>query len=640
MDKVTYQQNRNDELGNLDDGQVTELTKLGLKVEAIFANPQDVEWAYANGKFHILQSRDITTLYPIEDSVLQKDSSLHEGSSLPDDKLHLYMCYNTVIQGMKEPFTPLGYEYWRATFASYTSIFYNGKKKIRHPGFIKSINGRIYYDVTEIVGKRWMGKKLPAGLNSKDPAGGRLMQEIMDDYGKTFRKQGGKFRLSLGIVKWGGLSLSKYGKISRKDPDQALKEAYALGDDYIEALEARIKKAGNHEAKIALFEDVMVEMLSLGFKMVMYADYCLKAIEKHEKWIEKYYGDELDLNPIKLGVPNNPTTMMGKALAELACDYSEEGLNDFMKTYGHRGGDLDIDMGTPRWHESPDYINGLIKHYQKDGYGQTILDKMQQQDEDARNAIDRIGERIAKDHSSSKAKKFVFDMKNYRHLSGIRELPKFVAVRVLDIFRQMFLGIGDELVEEGLLNKSSDITYLYVDEMLSIGDNKAIGDDELGNKKLSDGNRLKSLVEIRRLNYEKQMSYTNIPRFILSNGETYEQPSPEYDGGHNLKGIPLSNGEVTGKVRVLTSPIGIELGPDDIIVTHNTDPPSWTPPLFMGAKGLIMESGGPISHGAIVAREYGLPAVGGVVGATDLLKDGQEVTLYGHSGIVVVGREL
>lgn len=594
----------------LSTGQLEELRTIGRRLEILFGAPQDIEWTYSKDVLYILQSRDITTLYPIDEALLNTD------------KLGLYMCFNTVIQGMSAPFTPLGYEFWRSTFSGYTSIYYGGKKKIQYPGFIKVINGRIYYDLTEVIGRKIIGRKLPNNLDSKDPAGGRLLKSIYKQYGKTFRAQGGKFKLSMGIVRW-GLSLNKYGKISAKNPTRGLEEATDMGNMYIRELEGRIEKSATREERLALFELVTEEMLTLAFKIVMYAAYGLKKIEAHEKWLDKHYGDKLSINPVKLALPNNPTTMMGIELAKLACHYNkeerdpasmDESLLDFLKVFGHRS-ELDIDMGWNRWHEDPNYIIDLIRSYMEEDKCDQIIERFEKQQEEAEVCLNHVEERVSEDFSTKKACQIVSDLRNYRMLAGVRELPKFTAVRALDLLRQMFLQIGDELIEQGRIQRREDISYVYVSEMDS-----------------DDVTDLRDKVTKRKEEYEKQNSYNKIPRFILSNGEIYEQPEPEKIGTNDLVGIPLSSGQVTGVVRILISPVGVTLNDEDIIVTHNTDP-SWTP-LFLKAKGLIMESGGPISHGAIVAREYGLPAIGGVAGATEILKDGDEVVLYGGKGIV------
>ncbi len=590
------------------DKQLFELGRIGKSIGKYFTRPQDIEWTIKDGEIYILQSRDITTLYPVDEDCLT------------DEKLRLYLCYNTVVQGMKEPFTPLGFEFWQATFAGYTSVFFNFKKKIRKPAWIKLINGRIYYDLTEILGRRIIGKNAIGGFDDKDPACGDLIKQLYDRHRLTFLKQGGKFRLSYGIVKW-GLTLQSYGKISRKNISEALEEAHGIGQDYISNLKDRILKTESISSKVNLMEKVTEELLTLGFKQVMYIAYGLKAIDKQEKWLKEKYPD-LNFEVLKKAVNNNPTTEMGIELLEIAQKVTigeiehletSTALSEFLLKYGHRS-QLDIDMGIKRWHENPDYILDLIRLYSKHN-PEEKLNRIYNYRKEADELRDEIFDKVSKDFGEKKAIKVIFDINNYRTLSGLREQPKFIAVKVLSMLREMFVDIGNDFVKENKLSDANDISYLYTDEILN-----------------PDEHDLRLIVETRKLEYQSQNAYSVIPRIILSNGETYVYP--QMDSNHDLSGVPISSGRITGTVRVLNTPDTKLVCEGDIIVTHNTDP-SWTP-LFSLVKGLIMESGGPISHGAIVAREFGLPGIAGVTDAVTRLKNGDVITMDGTTGQIEI----
>ncbi|MCG8482699.1 MAG: PEP-utilizing enzyme, partial [Clostridia bacterium] len=584
------------------------LKHLGDRIASYFKGPQDIEWTIRDDEIFILQSRDITTLYPVDEDCMI------------DDKLHLYLCYNTVIQGMKEPFTPLGYEFWRAAFAGYTSIFYNFKKKIRKPSWVKCINGRIYYDLTEVLGRRLIGKNILNSFNDKDPECGQLLKQLYGNYRRTFLKQGGAFRLSYGIIKW-GMSLQSFGKISKKDINKALEEALDIGNGYIDKLKVRITKTGTYQDKVDLMETVTEELLTLGFQQIMYIAYGLKAIEKQIKWLSEKYPD-LDYSVLKKAVNNNPTTEMGIALLEIASDVvsgkideleTSKKLSEFLEKYGHRSV-MDIDMGIKRWHEDPTYILKLIKLYSEERPADK-LEMIYGYRKDAKKLIDNIYNNVSNDYGVKKADKVVFDLNNYRTLAGLREQPKFIAVKALSLLRGMFIEVGKNLVSKGLLNASEDIAFLYMDDILAY--------DKLD---------LIKIVEARKEAYNHQLSYSVIPRIILSNGETYVYPTMDQQLSDGLRGVPISSGKVTGIVRIMDQPNIHLLHEGDIIVTHNTDP-SWTP-LFPLAKGLIMESGGPISHGAIVAREFGLPGIAGVSNALTILQDGDVVCMDGATGVI------
>jgi pyruvate,water dikinase len=151
-----------------------------------------------------------------------------------------------------------------------------------------------------------------------------------------------------------------------------------------------------------------------------------------------------------------------------------------------------------------------------------------------------------------------------------------------------------------------------------------------------DGAGLHALVAERRQAYELELKRRHIPRLLLSEGTEPEALSSPARGGTEsdgaLTGTPASVGSVSAVARVILDPVGAHLEPGEILVAPSTDP-GWTP-LFLTAGGLVMEMGGANSHGAVVAREYGIPAVVGVPDATSLLRTGQRITVDGGAGRV------
>ena len=141
--------------------------------------------------------------------------------------------------------------------------------------------------------------------------------------------------------------------------------------------------------------------------------------------------------------------------------------------------------------------------------------------------------------------------------------------------------------------------------------------------------------EERRQAYDRELRRRHIPRLLMSDGyEPVEGPAPASANRGILTGAPASAGTVEGSARIILDPIGAQLEPGEILVAPSTDP-GWTP-LFLTAGGLVMETGGAMSHGAIVAREYGIPAVVGVAGATERIHTGQSVTVDGSTGSVAL----
>jgi pyruvate,water dikinase len=209
-----------------------------------------------------------------------------------------------------------------------------------------------------------------------------------------------------------------------------------------------------------------------------------------------------------------------------------------------------------------------------------------------------------------------------RALAGLRESPKFAAVRIFSIMRAALLESGQAFVEKGVLAQPDDVCFLYMAELetLAAGEQRDWID----------------LVKKRRQAYAREQRRRQIPQLLLSDGQAfYESGSTTHENGADMiVGSPVSPGVVEGTVRVVLDPRGAQLAPGEILVCPGTDP-SWTP-LFLAAGGLVMEVGGMMTHGSVVAREYGIPAVVGVHEATRRLHTGQRIRVDGNSGRIVL----
>ena len=279
----------------------------------------------------------------------------------------------------------------------------------------------------------------------------------------------------------------------------------------------------------------------------------------------------------------------------------------------------EIDIGRPRWREDPTDVMQTIQSFLQ------IKDESQ-----APDAIFHRGEQAAEaaiyELESTARKTFAGRLKariiraaarRVRALAGLRESPKLYIIQMMGIIRQGLLESGEDLVSAGTLDRADDLFYLYLSEL-----------DTLAQGEAQDW---KSLVAVRRSNYARELSRGLIPHLLLSDGRAfYEGSTPTEGEGSHLRGSPVSPGAVEGVVRVVLDPHSAQLTPGEILVCPATDP-AWTP-LFLAANGLIMETGGMMTHGAIVAREYGIPAVVGVHQATTLLQTGQRIQLNGSSG--------
>jgi pyruvate,water dikinase len=206
-------------------------------------------------------------------------------------------------------------------------------------------------------------------------------------------------------------------------------------------------------------------------------------------------------------------------------------------------------------------------------------------------------------------------------MMGVRESPKFFAIRMMGIARKALLEVGQEFAEDGIIDRATDLVFLNLRELEALSRNEDRG--------------WKALIAERRAIHEREARRRQVPRVLVSDGRAfYEGVGASTDTGDIITGSPVSPGVVEGIVHVVFNPHESQLAPGEILVCPGTDP-AWTP-LFMAAGGLITEVGGMMTHGSVVAREYGIPAVVGVHQATTRLKDGQKIRVDGTTGKIVI----
>ncbi|MCU1549383.1 MAG: phosphoenolpyruvate synthase [Arthrobacter sp.] len=363
-----------------------------------------------------------------------------------------------------------------------------------------------------------------------------------------------------------------------------------------------------------------------------------------------------ELQAVLRGLPNNVTTEMDLQLwalaasirahpdsaavftdlplPELARRYRsgelpgvlQSGLSGFLSRYGHRAV-AEIDLGMPRWSDDPTHILGVLANYLR------LDDSAQAPDRQFRKAAREAEAQVerlvagARARSRLRARLVRGALRRTRMFAGLRELPKSYIVEALAAVREQLAAVGAELAETGRIDARDDVFFLDLAE---------------AHRGLH-GTSLQGVVQQRRDAYEAERGRRHIPRVLLSDGTEPEalQTGPGGPHGANtpaagvLSGTPASAGTVTGRARVILDPQGAHLEPGEILVAPSTDP-GWTP-LFLTAGGLVMEMGGANSHGAVVAREYGIPAVVGVPDATSRMATGDSITVDGAAGTVASG---
>jgi phosphohistidine swiveling domain-containing protein len=288
----------------------------------------------------------------------------------------------------------------------------------------------------------------------------------------------------------------------------------------------------------------------------------------------------------------------------------------FLAEYGFRAV-AEIDAGVPRWDEDPGQVFSALANLMQ------IKDEATAPDVQFKRAQKSAEESIRRALAATRGfdrirLRFLF--RNVRALAGVRESPKFYAIKALTACRRLLQNAGAELAARGRLEDAEDIFFLTLPEARMA----VAGED------------LRELVTARKVERRRELARRRLPRLLLSDGTAYYGDTAGQSGGDSssLAGSAASPGVYSGTARVILEPAGAHLEPGEVLVAPFTDP-GWTP-LFMTAGALVMEMGGMMSHGSIVAREYGIPAVVGVPAATTAITTGQRVTVDGTKGVVLL----
>jgi len=620
----------------LDDEQVKELTEIGAQIADLFQDPQDIEWGISGNQVYILQSRPITTLYPLPE----------QPSAKP---LKVYFSF-AAIQGILDPMTPLGQDAISWLFAGGASLL---EFDFDHQTFplIKNAGERLWIDLTNAL-RNPLGRRIMRRfITIVDPGAAQVLNSLLENPRVIFGT--GNLRLS---------TLRRMGRFM----SPLLKQAY----DYIRFPEgaaekiqqasqaeiARIREKYPHPIRLTNLVDLFLEIRE-GFiyavpEIAAGAAGGIIPLFLLNKLCQHLTGSNQLALEITRGIPNNVTTQMDLELwyitrtirsdktslefitqanaSQLSegylCrslpEFIQELFDDFLDMYGARGLG-EIDLGRKRWQEDPTQIFEIVKGYLQIEDPDLAPDKVFQEGkraaEDAVKELQSIARRTFA--GERKANLVGYLAVRVRALAGLRESPKFYIIQLMGIIRQGLLECGQQLMAEGKLERVEDIFYLSYNELVLVTENADLD--------------LATIVEQRRELSEIESLRKRIPRLLLSDGRAfYEGVTPLESQSGALTGSPVSPGVVEGKIRVVMDPVNPGLKPGEIMVCQGTDP-AWTP-LFLTAGGLIMEVGGIMTHGAIVAREYGIPAVVGVSHATEALQSGQRVQLNGSTGEILI----
>ncbi len=598
----------------LTDKQILELAHLGKKIAEHFGRPQDIEWCLADDTFYIVQSRPITTLYPVPVA--------------NDQENHLYVSVGHQ-QMMTDAIKPFGLSFFQ----------------LRAPRPMYSAGGRLFVDIMQELSSPAGRHMLINVLGKSDPLIRDALTTITergdfippltndDDPGKSNKS----------------VPLHDYQAQIEYDPS-IVPDLIRRSQTALDELRHNIQQQSGLDLMDFILEDIQQSRAetaaSQGLTVIFTAMNAAFWInEKMSEWLgEKNVADTLSLS-----VPYNITSEMGLALIDVADvirpypevitylqqvqddDFLEDMLTlnggqesrnaiySFLDKYGMRcAGEIDITR--TRWSEKPAILAPMILSNIKNLPPGASKQKFEQGQQEALKKEQELLERLQQlpdgEEKVRETKQKITLIRNY---SGYREYPKYVIVSRYFIYKQALIKTAETLVQNGVLHEKEGIYYLSFDELREV-----IRSHQLDHQ----------LIHQRKEEYSTYEKLTP-PRVMTSDGEIittqYKQDNLP-DGA--IVGLAVSSGLIEGRARVILNMEEADLEEGDILVTKFTDP-SWTP-LFVAIKGLVTEVGGLMTHGAVIAREYGLPAVVGVENATRVIKDGQQIRVHGTEGYIEI----
>ncbi|MDQ4213688.1 PEP/pyruvate-binding domain-containing protein [Microbacterium sp. ASV81] len=616
------------------DPQVRALASLGDRVEGAFGSPQDIEWAIdSDGHLWLTQSRPITTLYPVPVRDAPK----------PPDEIRAFFCIS-LAQGLHRPITPMGVAAFRVIGAGFLDLIGRRPDRIVDgPGGLAVGGDRLFVDATPIVRSAAGRFIFPRALDVMEARSAVVLRGLLDDP-RFAVVPGSRRRFARGFLHLAARIRAPFVFV------QALADP-AAAQRRVRRLEAEVRA---FEYPSGTIPDRVDGVVDLVFRAMPYAPRAIPGAAAGFAMLGlagRLLGDAArpgDLQTVLRSVPDNITTQMDLDLwrlavaarsdaaaatalgtrpaRDLADDYLagslpavlQSRMADFLDRYGHRAV-AEIDLGMPRWADDPAHLFGVLSGYLRlDAEADTPAEHFAAGARDATTMMRTLYARARK-RSRIRARAVGFCLRRARALVGMREMPKYLVIIALRRARETMLAIGRELADAGLLADPQDVFFLGFEET----------------KQVAAGADLRAVIRERRSRYDSELQRRHVPRVLLSDGTEPEAVSSAAAGPEGaLRGTPASAGTITARARVILDPVGAELQPGEILVAPSTDP-GWTP-LFLTAGGLVMEMGGANSHGAVVAREYGIPAVVGVARATETISTGDEVTIDGAAGTATV----
>jgi len=652
-------------------GQLRTLVELGGRIEALLGVPQDVEWALVRGtgvggpgsaseggrcdrggsgraerdrlegddaadRFVVLQSRPITSLYPL---VTPRPT---------DDALHVYLSFGHQ-QAMPAALPPLVVDFWRG-FIDRAAGHFRGPKDDRPVG--AEAGSRVYLDLTVLLRLRPLRPAVMGAIGALNEPAAAGLAALLDRRAADLPLRGrlvGTWVVLGGLRRaWPLLRRALPGGLARfvrsfgaRPPTLAVDGPWfeAWGRGWAAEVEDAETTAEGVRAALT-----RVDIAEVFASMAPHMTGFLAAIVAR-RWLARLVpGADDDLDALGRGFEAEVVTRPNQGLGDLAdrarstpevAAALESGatLDDldsvdggpafseafaaFLDAFGHRATG-EIDLSRPRWRDDPTTLLATVRSNLASDAPGGHREHLRRLVDDAEAAAEWLESRAARGPLGPVRRRLVRRLVwTYRAGAPLREYPKQGIAHRFAAIHDVVVEAGDELAADGRLEEPADVWLLRVPELLAALEADAAIEADLG---------------VRREACERAAALTP-PPLVTSEGE---RPSARLaldrteDG--TLVGTPVSAGVVEGPARVVLDPASASVEPGDVLVAPATDP-GWTP-LFLNVSGLVMEVGGRMTHGALVAREYGIPAVASVAGATTAIRTGDRLRVDGSRGTV------
>jgi pyruvate,water dikinase len=624
----------------LDDAALRELVALGLRIEKHYGKPQDIEWCIEAGRLYVVQTRPITSLYPLPEP------------APADEGLHVYASFGHV-QMMTDPMPPLAVQVWRLLVPLGRSAPAGDA-----PGESRAMTlagSRIFVDLTTVLRHPVLRRVVGGALGHIYENVGQGLETLV---GRPAFQRGAKGE-RIKTRAFGQFALPLLARLLNRfivtDPDQLRPHVEAYSDSQLAELRARILAASPGGARLREARRVLSELFPRIFSVlppVIAVGILSNRLLARLSQRGVLGGTAEDLSALERGLPGNVTTEMDLAVGDLADRVRPypalaellrsrpatealaaargveggpaflEAWQAFLERYGMRGPG-EIDVSRPRYKDEPAPLIAAILG----GVGPATAGRAAGEHRAHHVALaakaEAAGERVVAASRrgllgglrAALARRLV---RLARAGGGLREHPKFLLVRVLDVVREAVREAGAVLVQRGALASAEDVYLFRFEELIAALEAARTPD-------------LRPLAEERRATLRRDAKRS--PPFVMaSDGEIPSLAAREDVPPGAFAGTAASAGVVEGVARVVLDPAREVLHAGEILVAPHTDP-GWTP-LFVHASGLVTEVGGLMTHGSVVAREYGIPAVVSVAGATQRIRTGQRIRVDGTRGFV------